>query len=71
LVAASTRGDAADHPQRDFPAAFDEHAFQLRTGTGPHIMACLPNLAIGILSRAGPANLAAAVRHHSRVMIRC
>jgi predicted transposase YbfD/YdcC len=45
---------------------FDEDASQLRTGTGPHIMACLRNLAIGILSRAGPANLAAALRHHSR-----
>jgi Transposase DDE domain len=45
---------------------FDEDASQLRTGTGPHIMAGLRNLAIGILSRAGPANLAAALRHHSR-----
>jgi predicted transposase YbfD/YdcC/dihydrofolate reductase len=45
---------------------FDEDASQLRTGTGPHIMACLRNIAIGILSRAGPANLAAALRHHSR-----
>ena len=45
---------------------FDEDASQLRTGTGPHIMACLRNLAIGILSRAGPPNLAAALRHHSR-----
>jgi predicted transposase YbfD/YdcC len=32
---------------------FDEDASQLRSGTGPHIMACLRNLAIGILSRAG------------------
>jgi hypothetical protein len=29
-------------------------------------MACLRNLAIGVLSRAGPVNLAAAVRHHAR-----
>jgi hypothetical protein len=29
-------------------------------------MATLPNLAIGVLSRAGPVNLAAALRHHAR-----
>ena len=29
-------------------------------------MACLRNLAIGALSRAGPVNLAAALRHHAR-----
>jgi hypothetical protein len=29
-------------------------------------MACLRNLAIGLLRRAGPVNLAAALRHHSR-----
>jgi ribosomal protein S18 acetylase RimI-like enzyme len=29
-------------------------------------MACLRNLVIGALSRAGPVNLAAALRHHSR-----
>jgi hypothetical protein len=29
-------------------------------------MACLRNLAIGMLSRAGPVNLAAALRHHAR-----
>jgi hypothetical protein len=29
-------------------------------------MACLRNLVIGVLSRAGPANLAAALRHHGR-----
>jgi predicted transposase YbfD/YdcC len=45
---------------------FAEDASQLRTGTGPHVMAALRNLVIGVLSRAGPVNLAAAVRHHSR-----
>jgi hypothetical protein len=30
------------------------------------VMACLRNLAIGVLSRAGPVNLAAALRHHAR-----
>jgi hypothetical protein len=29
-------------------------------------MACLRNLAIGVLCRAGPVNLAAALRFHSR-----
>jgi hypothetical protein len=29
-------------------------------------MACLRNLAIGALSRAGPVNLAAALRQHAR-----
>jgi hypothetical protein len=32
----------------------------------PHVMACLGNLVIGTLSRAGPVNLAAALRFHSR-----
>ena len=43
-----------------------EDASQLRTGTGPNVMASLRNLVIGVLSRAGPVNLAAALRHHSR-----
>jgi hypothetical protein len=29
-------------------------------------MACLRNLVIGVLSRAGPVNLAVALRYHSR-----
>jgi predicted transposase YbfD/YdcC len=45
---------------------FAEDASQLRAGTGPQVMACLRNLAIGALSRAGPVNLAAALRHHAR-----
>jgi predicted transposase YbfD/YdcC len=45
---------------------FAEDASQLRTGTGPHVMATLRNLVIGVLSRAGPVNLAAALRYHSR-----
>jgi hypothetical protein len=39
---------------------FAEDASQPRTGTGPQVMASLRNLAVGALSRAGPANLAAA-----------
>jgi hypothetical protein len=45
---------------------FAEDGSQVRTGTGPHVMACLRNLAIGVLSRAGPVNLAAALRHYAR-----
>jgi hypothetical protein len=45
---------------------FAEDASQVRTGTAPQVMASLRNLAIGVLSRAGPVNLAAALRHHSR-----
>jgi hypothetical protein len=52
------------HHVRD--VTFAEDASQLRTGSGPHTMACLRNLAIGVLSRAGPVNLAAALRHHAR-----
>jgi hypothetical protein len=45
---------------------FAEDASQLRTGSGPQVMACLRNLVIGVLGRAGPVNLAAALRHHAR-----
>jgi hypothetical protein len=38
----------------------------VRTGSAPQVMAALRNLAIGVLCRAGPVNLAAAPRHHSR-----
>jgi hypothetical protein len=33
---------------------------------GLQVMACPGNLVIGVLSRAGPLNLAAALRHHAR-----
>jgi predicted transposase YbfD/YdcC len=52
------------HYLRD--TTFAEDGSQVRTGTGPQVMACLRNLAIGVLSRAGPVNLAAALRHHAR-----
>jgi predicted transposase YbfD/YdcC len=52
------------HYLRD--VTFAEDGSQVRTGTGPQVMACLRNLAIGVLSRAGPVNLAAALRHHAR-----
>jgi predicted transposase YbfD/YdcC len=52
------------HHIRD--TTFAEDASQLRTGAGPHVMAALRNLVIGVLSRAGPVNLAAALRRHPR-----
>jgi predicted transposase YbfD/YdcC len=45
---------------------FAEDASQLRTGTAPQVMSSLRSLAIGVLSRAGPVNLAAALRRHAR-----
>jgi predicted transposase YbfD/YdcC len=56
------------HYPRD--TTYAEDGSQLRTGSGPHVMACLRNLAIGALSRSGPVNLAAALRHHARDPIR-
>jgi hypothetical protein len=52
------------HHSRD--VTFAEDASQLRTGTGPHVMACLRNLALGALRLAGHPNFAAALRHHAR-----
>ena len=52
------------HHLRDI--AFRRGRFPGPTGTGPQVMACLRNLVIGVLSRAGPVNLAALLRHHAR-----
>jgi predicted transposase YbfD/YdcC len=52
------------HYVRD--TTFAEDHSQVRTGSGPSVMAILRNLAIGVLSRSGPVNLAAALRHHAR-----
>jgi predicted transposase YbfD/YdcC len=52
------------HYVRD--VTFAEDGSQVRTGANPHVMACLRNLVIGVLSRAGQVNLAAALRHHAR-----
>jgi hypothetical protein len=45
---------------------FAEDGSQVRTGSGPSVMAALRNLVIGVLSRAGPVNVAAALRRHAR-----
>jgi predicted transposase YbfD/YdcC len=52
------------HYVRD--VTFAEDGSQVRTGDAPQVMACLRNLVIGALSRAGPVNLAAALRQHAR-----
>ena len=45
---------------------YDEDRSQIRTGTGPHVMAALRNAAISALRTAGATNIAAANRHHAR-----
>jgi hypothetical protein len=45
---------------------FAEDASQVRTGAAPGVMAALRNLVVGVLSRAGPLNVAAALRRHAR-----
>jgi hypothetical protein len=45
---------------------FAEDASQIRTDAGPHVMATLRNLVIGVLCRTGPVNVAAALRRHAR-----
>jgi predicted transposase YbfD/YdcC len=45
---------------------YDEDRSQIRTGTGPQVMAALRNAAIGALRITGVTNIAAANRHHAR-----
>lgn len=45
---------------------YDEDRSQIRTGTGPQVMAALRNAAIGALRLTGVTNIAAANRHHAR-----
>ncbi len=45
---------------------FDEDRSQVRTASGPHIMASLRNLVITILRLAGTTSIAAALRYHAR-----
>jgi predicted transposase YbfD/YdcC len=51
------------HHIRD--VTFAEDASQVRTGAAPGVMAALRNLVVGVLSRAGPLNVAAALRRHA------
>jgi predicted transposase YbfD/YdcC len=52
------------HWVRDVTFAEDDS--QVRAGAAPTVMAVLRNLVIGTLCRAGPVNVAAALRHHAR-----
>jgi predicted transposase YbfD/YdcC len=45
---------------------FDEDRSQVRTASGPRIMASLRNLVITILRLSGAASIAAALRYHAR-----
>jgi hypothetical protein len=45
---------------------FDEDRSQVRTASGPHIMASLRNLVVTILRLAGATSIAAALRYHAR-----
>lgn len=52
------------HWVRDF--CYDEDRSQVRTGSGPHVMASLRNLAISALRLGGHANIAAGLRWTAR-----
>ena len=67
-LAAALRGHWAIedrlHWVRD--VTYGEDLSQVRTASGPRVMATLRNLAITILRLAGASGIAAALRHHSR-----
>jgi len=52
------------HHVRD--VTFAEDASQLRTGTGPKVMACLRTSSSAPSAAPGRSTLAAALRHHAR-----
>jgi predicted transposase YbfD/YdcC len=52
------------HHLRD--VSYGEDASQIRTGSGPHAMAALRDLAIGTLETAGHTSIAAACERHTR-----
>lgn len=68
VVAAWIQGhwriENALHWVRD--VTFDEDRHQLRTGTGPQVMATLRNTAISLLRLANWSSIAAGLRHHTR-----
>jgi hypothetical protein len=62
LIGATGRSRPCTPPR----PTFAKDASQLRTGSGPSGMATLRNLVLGVLSRAGPVNLAAALGGHAQ-----
>jgi predicted transposase YbfD/YdcC len=67
-IAAAVRGqwgiENRSHYVRD--RTFDEDRSQVRTGSGPQVMATLRNLAISVLRMAGHTNIAKALRTMAR-----
>ncbi len=61
LVRAYWSSENKRHDVRD--VTFGEDHSRLRTGDAPQIMACLRNLAIALLHRAGHSAMASARRH--------
>jgi predicted transposase YbfD/YdcC len=57
-------GIEALHYIRD--VTYGEDASQIRTGSGPQVMATLRNLTIGVLKLGGYPSIAAACRYHAR-----
>jgi hypothetical protein len=53
-------------PENIRDVSYGEDASQVRTGSGPQVMAALRNLTIGIMKMTGHSNIAAACRHHAR-----
>jgi hypothetical protein len=53
-------------PEKVRDVTYDEDRSQVRTGSGPQIMASLRNMVITILRLAGAASIAAALRYHAR-----
>jgi len=56
------------HHIRD--VTYTEDASRIRTANGPHVMASIRNLAIGILRTAGHTNIAKAIRRNARDPLR-
>ena len=67
-LAAIIRGHWAieDRLHRIRDMDYDEDRSQVRTASGPRVMATMRNLALTILRLTGHASIAAALRHHAR-----
>jgi hypothetical protein len=63
-LACAGRVENKIHWVRD--VTYDKDRSEIRTGTGPQVMAALRNAAISALRAAGVTDIAAANRHHAR-----
>lgn len=68
VVAAAVCAVVALHRVCD--VTYDEDRSQVRTGTGPQVVAALRNAAISVLRLSGITNIVAATRHHARASSR-